>query len=100
MGNQKLEQSNNDLIIAGTKKQEELKQSLQEVVNEANIRIQTLQSSLQEQQEYNQQLLDLNTSVKQANAEITNESKEKLEIALEEVKKANQAEKALRIQCS
>jgi len=96
--NQKLEESNNDLILTGTKKQEELKQIIQETVNDANTKIQTLQSNLHEQQQYVQQLIDLNSSVKQANADLTNESREKLEIALEEVKKANAAEKTLRLQ--
>jgi len=96
--NQKLEESNNDLILTGTKKQEELKQIIQETVNDANNKIQTLQSNLHEQQQYVQQLIDLNSSVKQANADLTNESREKLEIALEEVKKANAAEKTLRLQ--
>jgi len=96
--NTKLEQSNNDLIIAGTKKQEELKQIVQDTVNDANNKIQAFQSKLHDQQQFNQQLVDINNSVKQANADLTNESREKLEIALEEVKKANAAEKALRIQ--
>jgi len=96
--NTKLEQSNNDLIIAGTKKQEELKQIIQDTVNDANNKIQAFQSKLHDQQQFNQQLVDINNSVKQANADLTNESREKLEIALEEVKKANAAEKALRIQ--
>merc|ERR1712038_770379 len=103
--NTKLEQSNNDLIIAGTKKQEELKQLVHETVNDANNKIQAFQSKLHEEQSkshelqlFNQQLIDINNSVKQANADLTNESREKLEIALEEVKKANEAEKTLRIQ--
>merc|ERR1712226_1815398 len=51
-----------------------------------------------ELENYNRQLQELNASVKQANADLTNESREKLEIALEEVKKANAAEKALKME--
>ena len=41
-----------------------------------------MQRKVQELENYNRQLQELNASVKRANADLTNESREKLEIAL------------------
>jgi hypothetical protein len=96
-----LEKANSDLIIHATRRQEELKQALKEAQQNRGVdsnHLNALQKTNAELKTYCQQMQDLNKSVKQANADITTESREKLEIALEEVKKANAAEKALTIE--
>jgi len=60
--------------------------------------LKTMQNKIKKMEQHNRQLQDLNESVKQANADLTIESKQKLEIALEEVRKANATEKALNLE--
>ena len=83
--NQNLEKANADLIIQSTSKQEELKQALNDARKNGGgdrNQMRNMQRKVQELENYNRQLQELNASVKQANADLTNESREKLEIAL------------------
>jgi hypothetical protein len=85
-----------ELLTASQKTSDENSQ-LKEDVDRLNSEKENISKKFREVEDARQELEDINTSIKKANTDLTIESREKLEIALREVKKAYEVEKALKL---
>jgi len=100
--NQQLQKINASVKKANADLIERSKEKMEAAITEAKKAsasdkgtIKEMVEKMKAMKEQNEQLTKINSSVKQANAELIAKSKEKLEIALGEVKKANEVKKSM-----